>query len=168
MRNVTLLLLMLSLAAAGCFLRKAEPPPQGIVAEQTEDGLKVELRVPQRDLVRGQTVPVTVIASNLTGKEIVVPASSGALVYVSIWRSTATGWEQVKRYPETAAELASPWRLAGKSSHTFPVNLPVAPDWPTGEPLRITAELNGRPGIAPGGIIEVFLTEIQRDRAAVD
>lgn len=158
MRKVALLFLAVSLGAvAGCPLGRDLPFQQGIDQNQTKDGLRVELRVPRRSLVRGETVPVTVVARNLTKNEIVIPAETGALVYVTLWRRTEAGWEQVKRYPETAAQVLSHWRLAPKSSQNFPLNLRVAPDWPTGEPLRMTAELNGRKNVSPSLTVNVHL-----------
>ena len=165
MKYLTLLLAGSLVALTGC------PPKQSfqqdIGTQVTKDGLTVELHLPRRLLVRGETVPVTVVARNLTKDEMVIPATTGALVYVTLWRNTEVGWEQVKQYPESAAQVATPWRLAGTSAQSFPLNLRVAPDWPTGEPLRITAELNGRPEVAPGGIIQVFLTQEECDRAKV-
>ena len=157
MRKLSLWFLALSLTAVTSCGPK-ELPPLGIVSQAVKDGLGVELRVPRRSLVRGETVPITVTARNLGKKEMVIPATSGALVYVILWRKTAVGWERVKRYPETAVPVASTWRLAPGAAQPFPLNLPIAPDWPVGEPLRLTAELNGRPEVKPGGIIQVYLT----------
>ncbi len=168
MRTLTLLLAVAPLVAlAGCPFKKGQPTAQGILQSESKDGLEVELRVPRRDLVRGETVPVTVIVRNQTKNELVIPAQTGALVYISLWRKTDGSWEQFKRYPEMATQVLSPWRLAPKAEQSFSLPLPVAPDWPTGEPLRITAELNGRPEVAPGGIIEVFRTQEECDRAKV-
>lgn len=168
MRKLALLFLSVSLGAvAGCRPGRALPLQQDIVAQETKAALMVELRLPRRNLVRGETLPVTVVARNLTKEEIVIPAETGALVYVTLWRRTEAGWEQVKRYPQMSAQVLSHWRLPPKSSQNFPLKLPVAPDWPTGEPLRITAELNGRPEIKAGGIIQVFLTQEECDRATV-
>jgi len=163
----TLVLLMaigVALALAGC-PKPAEPIEQGIAAKVSKGDLALELRVPRRNVVRGQTVPVTVTASNLGKEEMTVEATSGALVYVRLWRRTALGWEQVKRLPETAAMVIQHWALPPGQSKAFELNLTVSPDWPTGEPLRITTELNGRPEVRAGGVIQVFLTQEECDRA---
>jgi hypothetical protein len=167
MRSLTLTLLAATLAAVpGC--PKPQEFPHGIESQATANGLTLELTVPRREFVRGETLPVTVVAHNRSGKEMTINAGSGALVYVSVFHRTPAGWELVKRYPQTAAPLASPWRLArGGSSAPLRLDLPVEPDWPTGEPLKLLAELNGRPEPKVFGIVHVFRTREECDRARV-
>jgi len=168
MRTFTLACLMLSTAfLGGCPPKSAQPAPGEVFSQAAHDGLSLELRVPREHLLRGEVVAVTVTARNLTRSDMVIPARSGALVYLTLWHKTFAGWEEVMRYPETDAQVLSPWRLAARAAHTFPpLELRVGPDWPSGEPLRITAELNGRPEPRAAGIVRVHLTQEQRDQAA--
>jgi len=119
------------------------------------DGLVVEIELTRREFAVGQTMPVTVTALNTTRRDLDILASTGAPVYVKVWRNIGVGWEEVKRYPQAAVMVMSPWSLEARGRRTFPLSVPVEPDWPTNEPLRVTAELNGRPEVAPGIIIRV-------------
>jgi hypothetical protein len=168
MNRFALVLLTVSLVALiGCPKKAGDGPGAGVVQEVTKDGLTVELRMPRRHLVRGEMLPITVTARNQTKEEMAIDADSGAAVYVTLWRQTSVGWEQVKRYPESVTMVATKGRLGPKASQSFPLNLRVAPDWPTGELLRITAELNGRPEPQAGAYIQVFATQEECDKAKV-
>ena len=153
------------LAALGCQqepLKAAAQP--GIAVSGADKGLQVAMQLPQRNLYRGQVVPIKVTATNTTQQELAIPAETGSPVYVTVLRKTGAGWEQVKRLPETPVMVAKPWKLAPGVSHTFILNVTVSPDWPTGEPLRVTAELNGRPQAKATANIQVFATEAECKR----
>lgn len=122
------------------------------------DGLAVSLEAPKRTFDPGETFTVTVIAQNRTERAMRIVATSGALVYVRIWRHTGLGWEEVKRYPQAATTALTPWTLKSNSARGFALQLTAQPDWPTGEPLRLTGELNGRAEASPGVTIEVAPT----------
>lgn len=122
------------------------------------DGLEVSLDVPKRNFKPGETFRVKLTARNTTKDPMRILATTGAPVYVRIWRHTGLGWEEVKRYPRAATMVMSPWTLEPHSVRSFVMQLTVEPDWPTAEALRITAELNGRREAAPGVTIEVFTT----------
>ena len=66
-------------------------------------------------------------------------------------------WEEVKRYPQAETTTMNPWTLEANSHRTFEMQLTVQPDWPTGEPLRMTAELNGRKDVSPSLTLTVHL-----------
>jgi len=120
------------------------------------NGLILKVRINRRYCVRGQTIRLTITAINTSKKDVHIPADTGALVYAKLWRHTATGWELVKRYPQSMVMVASPWILKAGQSRKFVLNLPVESDWPTEEPLRLTVELNGRPDLVAKGLIKVF------------
>jgi len=119
------------------------------------DGLKVTIKVPKRSFVTGERFQVLITADNTTRHPIRIPAASGAPVYVRIWRHTGLSWEEVKRYPEAATTIMTPWTLQPHQQWTRIMNLTVEPDWPTDELLRITAELNGREDASPALTVEV-------------
>jgi len=157
MRRLTIVLSLISLlAATGCPPPPAEP--EGIAVQKVAGGLALELRLPRRSFVRGEIIPVTIIARNLTEEDMLIKAESGALVYLTLWRHTSLAWEQLKRFPETAVMVASPWTLKAEGAYEYTMNLEVTPDWPTAEPLKISAHLNGRGELQPAGLIEVFHT----------
>ena len=122
------------------------------------DGLAVSLEVSKRTFDPGETFTVTVIAQNRTQRAMRIVAASGALVHMRIWRHTGLGWEEVKRYPQAATTALTPWTLKGNSARRFALQLTVQPDWPTGELLRLTGELNGKAEASPGITIEVAPT----------
>lgn len=164
MRTVTIAILLCGLFfAAGC-----QRHDEILWRAKADDGLVVTAGVPQRNYVRGDTVTVAVTARNTSGRYLAIPADSGAPVYATLWRRTAVGWEQVKRYPQTAVMVAAPWKLRGGKTYKCALNLPVEPDWPTGEPLKLTVELNGRDDVVAGGLIQVFATRADYDKALKD
>jgi hypothetical protein len=134
----------------------------------TADGLAVTLKVPERKAHWGQELPVRVVAENTTGGDIRINATSAALVKVHVWERVGEGWDMVKTYPEAAAMVMSPWTLEAGQTREFPLTIPVERSWPTGEPVRLTAELNGWAKATPGGVIEVYRTREHRDRAKAD
>jgi hypothetical protein len=117
-----------------------------------------------RYFARGDSVPLRLLARNTSGQDLLIRADSGALVYVRLARHTSMAWEEVKRFPATAVTVARDWKLPAGDTHRFVMNLDVTPDWPTGEPLRLTAELNGRGDVQAAVLIEVFATRQECDR----
>lgn len=135
---------------------------------QADDGLVVTASIPRRSYVRGDTVDIHIDVRNTSGRAIAIPADSGALVYATLWRRTTIGFEQVKRYPQTAVMVAAPWNLRSGKSYKCTLRLPVEPDWPTSEPLKLTVELNGRDDVVAGGYVQVFATQADYDKALKD
>ena len=139
--------------AAGCGPQKIDATPVNTVEV---DGLSVSLELPDRQFRTGQQARAVVVARNLTDRPIPIDARTGAPVYIRILRFTGISWEDVKRYPEAATMVMSPWTLDAGAQRTFVMNLTVEPDWPTGEIIRITAGLNGREEASPGLAVEVM------------
>lgn len=154
MRIAKLLLLLLGGVAVlvGCQRQEIDTKPTNTVEI---DGLAVSLDIPHQFLVVGEQFELTVTAHNMTRRPMRIDAETGALVYVRIFRHTGLVWEEVKRYPATAAMIMSPWTLQRTTRRDFVMQMTVEPDWPVGEPLRITAELDGRPDVSPEVIVEV-------------
>ena len=96
-----------------------------------------------------------------------IRADSGALVYVRLWRHTGTAWEEINRFPAAAVMAVREWKLPAGGSHKVVMNVDVTPDWPTGEPLKLTAELNGRSDVRAAALVEAFATKQECDRAKV-
>jgi len=146
-------LLLAAVVLGGCANPKAVDlsPPNSVEI----DGLKVTIKVPKRSFVTGEQFRVLITACNTTRHPIRIPAAGGAPVYVRIWRHTGLSWEEVKRYPEAATTIMTPWTLPAGQKWTRIMNLTVEPDWPTGELLRVTAELNGREDASPALTVEV-------------
>ena len=164
MKRIAIAFLIIGVvSAAGC-----REPDEILWRGQADDGLVVTAGVPQRNYIRGQTVTVDVAVRNTSGRDMAIQADSGALVYATLWRKTAIGWEQVKRYPQTAVMVAAPWKLASGKTYKCTLNLPVEPDWPTGEPLKLTVELNGRNDVVAGGYVQVFAAQADYDKALKD
>lgn len=154
------LLSVLVLLLAGCTLFEPRPEieaPIGPVSSDSADGLTVQLEVAGDQLTTGERFDVKVTAINLSNAPITIPSRSGALVYVRLFRHTGLYWQEVKRYPQAETTIMSPWTLQANSRRTFEMQLTVEPDWPTGEPLLMTAELNGRKDVAPSLTLNVHL-----------
>ena len=152
MKAAYMLLFAAGLCLAGCAQQEIATGEH--VAQA--DGLVVTLESPQHDvLVPGENLSLIVTVRNTTKQPAEIVARSGAPVYARVWRRGEMYWQQVKTYPQAATMVMTPWTLPAREQRTFMLSLPVEPDWPTGEPLRITAELNGRPQAKPAIIVRV-------------
>ncbi len=149
-------MVMLALAQAGCSTPPLELGPGNSLQA---DGLIVHMSLPRRDFILGQHVEVTITAANTTKQPIRFNANSSALVIVRLFRHAGTHWEFVRQYPESAAMLMSPWQLEGGAQRVFRLKLPVEPDWPSNERLRLTGELNGRDDLAPDMLIRIHAAD---------
>ncbi len=131
----------------------AASAPQVVSAAE---GMVVSMEVPRRIFRVGEKFVVNVTIRNLLKKQqIAIMADSGAPVYVRLFRHTGLAWDQMKRYPETTTMVMTPWTLAPLEQRSYAVQLTVEPDWPTYEPLRLTAEVNGEKKIKAFATIEV-------------
>ncbi len=153
---VWLLVIFLGVVAgAGCNGSPVGTARPGQTVEM--DGLEISLEVPKRNLVGGERFNVLITARNKTDEPMEISARSGAPVFVRVFRYTGLTWREVKHYPQAAIMVMSPWTLPARGQRTFAMNLTVEPDWPTGELLRITGELNGRDEVSPGVTVHVSL-----------
>ncbi len=119
------------------------------------DGLRLKIELPKSKLVRGESFKLAVTATNRTFKPIHIEANTGTPVYVRVWSKEPVGWEQVRRYPQATTMVMSPWTIQARKTRRFEMQLTVEPDWPTCEPIRLTAELNGRDGLRPELTVEI-------------
>ncbi len=154
MRLICFLLLpgVMGLAICGC---KKTELASGITNTTEVSGLALTVEVPKRIFTVGEQFTLAITASNTTKEPIEIVATNSALVYVRILRYNGVAWREVKRYPETSAMVISPWTLPKRATRRFDMQLTVEPDWPMGENVRITAELNGRPEVSAGLSIEI-------------
>jgi len=154
MKFVRLLLLLSLLPAVGCGRRQRVDAAPRTVAQA--GALKVAITLPKRVFVTGEHFLVTVTAENVSSKPLRIISRTGAPVYVRLWRLAGVNdWQEIKYYPQTATMLMTPWTIKGKSSRRFVIPLTVEPDWPTGEILSMTAEVNGRDDVTPRLTLEV-------------
>ena len=154
MRIVRLSLLVIAAVflSAGCNKQEVDTTPTNV----TEiDGLAVSLNIPSRLLTMRERFVLTVTAHNRTRQPMQIEAETGAPVYVRIFRHTGLVWEEIKRYPTSTTMIMSFWTLQPGAKRSFMMDMTVEPDWPVGEPLRITVELNGRAEVSPGVVVEV-------------
>lgn len=154
------LCVLLALAAAMPLLGCKQPDadankPAAISQEQAADGLVVTLEVPSREFTQGETVPVTVRATNTSDQPIQIRATSAALVKFTVWQKEVGGLTRIRTIPEMSAQVLSPWILEADSTRTFTRDLTITKDWPTNEILWLSAELNGREGLMPKVYFEV-------------
>ncbi len=152
--RITMLSGMLFLAAtAGCARTNTGDTRQVNFAKG--GGLGVSLELPNWQFTQGEKIKIVVTAKNLTSHPLKIETSSGAPVIVRLSRHTVIGWEELLRYPKASIMVMNRWTLGPKETKRFPMLLKVEPDWPVGELLRMTGELNGRSEVAPGITIGV-------------
>lgn len=149
MRGALVGVASLLLLAAGCAKPTQEietTRPANVAAAK---GLKVQIDLPQRYFHTGDTVRVSVTATNTTGKPIEIHSPTGAPVLVRLTRQTLLHPEEIRVYPTSATTNILSWTLPAGQSRTFVLMVPVEPDWPVSEILFLSAELNGYADIAP-------------------
>jgi len=146
-------ILIVCFAAAGC-ARQSQPVTAN-ANTVVSDGLAVNIELDKTALVVGEAVMVKLTARNMTDQPIRIVSPTRSPHVIRVWRNTGLAWDKVKAYPEAAMMVVSPWTLDAGADRTFFVRVPVEPDWPTAELLRLTGEFNGRPDAAPGVAITV-------------
>ena len=137
---------------AGCGM-SGKPAVENTVAIES-DSLVTTFNIPSSTLTAGQTVDAVVTVRNTGWKSITVTPSSGASVYITLWKNTGLGWTQIKTYPRSAEMVMKPWVLKWRSSREFRISVPVEPDWPVGEQIKLAAEVNGLPD-RPSMVVQV-------------
>lgn len=136
------------------------PPSLTVVSR----GLSVGITISRRTLAVGETMEVLVVAKNVTRAPIEIHAPTSVPALVKVWRYTGVGWDEVKRYPENNMLITRTWCLPPGGSREFAFRLPVEPDWPLGELLRVSGELNGRPDAIPSVTFDVTGKSVLADK----
>jgi len=150
------------LLASGCVGQGDVASSPFSVAGQKD--LKLTLRMPWRTVAIGERIEVVVTAENTSDEPIELVSRSGASVHLRIWRYTGLAWQQVKRYPEATTMVTTVWSIDPGSQRRFVIPITVEPDWPTGEVVAMTAELDGRPDVVPRLTFHVFVPAEQTSR----
>lgn len=154
-RCIAALLLLAGLGLPlGC-TQAPEPGPSPTVDVERQGDLALRLEVDRQQVRVGESLELTLTATNTGEQPMRIEATSGAEVIVTIWRRQWNDWIRVKEYPEAAIQVLSPWTLGAESERTFTRSIPVQPDWPVLEQMRLTTELNGRPDVRPEVMITV-------------
>lgn len=148
------LLTLITAMLAGC---NANPHAVAMPEQNTvgpRDGLSLTVGVPKRLFAVGERFTAAIDATNNGGKPVTFNAG-GARAYIVLQRNTDAGWTEIRRYPRSVVGVQNPWTLKTGWTETFTVALAVEPDWPTAEPLRLAAQLDGGPNLTPGVVIQV-------------
>ena len=116
-------------------------PRHGGVARA--DGLELSVALSSASVKVGDKITVTVTARNVSDNPITIHADSSAAIWVRVWRETPMGWDVVRTYPRSVAKVQSSVTIAPGEAKPFAMTLPVEPEWPTNERIRISGELNG-------------------------
>jgi hypothetical protein len=147
-------LCLAALALAGCRSGwSVDGRPDAGVVESKGLGLRVEVDRPR--LAVGERLDVMVAVRNRTSRPMEIVADTGALVYLRLWRFDGLNWVEVRRYPQAATMVVTAWQLPAGGHRAWRLDLPVEPDWPSFEPLRLSAELNGRPDAVAYATVQV-------------
>ncbi|MCD4824209.1 MAG: hypothetical protein K8S55_06345 [Phycisphaerae bacterium] len=109
----------------------------------TADGLTLTLDLPKTTLVNGEKFPVKIIAANKTQRRLHFKSKTAAVYTLRLLRYDGLNWSCVRSWPAGAVVVTTTWGLASGKSKTFAPVLTVTPDWPTYEPLRLEAKING-------------------------
>ena len=118
--------------------------------------LSASITTDRRTAAVSESVRVTLTVRNTSREPIPIEAASTAPMFVSVWRYVAAeGWLRVKEYPEAVIARRRAWVLEGREEKTFSMTVPVEPDWPTRQLIKLTAELNGRTDARPYILLEI-------------
>ena len=107
------------------------------------DGLELSVALSAASVKAGDKITVTVTARNVSDSPITIHADNSAPIWVRVWHETPMGWDVVRTYPRSVAKVQSSVKLAPGEARPFTMTLPVEPEWPTNERIRISGELNG-------------------------
>jgi hypothetical protein len=124
-------------------------PGRGNTASASDEELTVSIHLPKTRFVSGESLSLTIVATNRSDKGIRLRGTTTAPYLVRIARLGAVGWRKVRVYPEAAAPVLSEWVIPPGGSRTFKTVLTVEPDWPTYENLRLETHLAGRESVRP-------------------
>lgn len=141
------------LLAGGC----APPPVQDIlIGEAVSGDLEAVVTVDRRTAHLGQTIGVTLTVRNTSRDPIPVESRTAAPMIVTVWNyDSEKRWRRVKEYPQVSIFQRTLWVLSGKEERTFAMKVPVEPDWPARQLVKLTAELNGRTDARPYVLVEI-------------
>lgn len=126
---------------AGCAEPARLAPRRGGMTQA--NGLELSLNLSSTAVRAGDELIVTVTARNASDKPITIHAPNSSAVWIRVWRNTPMGWDVVKTYPRAVARVEGVLKLAPGQQKQFAMTLPVEPDWPTNEKIRISGEING-------------------------
>jgi hypothetical protein len=138
-----------------------QPQPSPTAATDSDETLQLSIDLPGTTFAPGETFTAEVTATNVSGQTVTIEANTSAKFHLRVWQNKTIGWEVVKKYPEVAAMVITPWKLRSGESVSFRPKVTVEPDWPTYEPLRLSATLNGYDGLEPYLVVEVIPPEGQ-------
>lgn len=144
----------LSMSIGGCGLFGGKAPEDPLTQRAAIGDLAATIGVDRGSVRVGESLTVRLTAENVGNDPIQINATSAALMRVTVWEYDGQRWQPTKRYPEVAAQVMTPWALAPKASREFATTIPVEPDWPVLQNVKITAELNGRPDVRPYVMVE--------------
>jgi hypothetical protein len=146
----------------------AQPDAGGPVAPAVDDEdtslaeadrFYLVLDLPKTQYKPGESLNATVMAVNHRDEPVNIQATSSALCKLSLWRPESTQWNRFKTFPEMAAAVMTDWTLEPGQRRSFTFNVPIKPDWPTHELIRVKAQLNGMPELTPHVDIEILRSE---------
>ena len=158
MTNMTTMKTSAIIALAAAVLAGCQGAPLAMKGEHntvSAGDIAVSLEVPKRFYNVGEKFQAVVYVQNKTDRPVTISADSGAPVFVRLSHHTNVGEVQLKQYPQFSLIFVRVWTLNPHEIRSFPLELTVEPDWPSGELIRLSGEVNGRPEIQPGVMISV-------------
>jgi len=118
--------------------------------------LAIDVELSSHRLVTGETLQVRGTVTNRTDYAVRIDSPTSARFHVQLWRDTENGWTIIRSYPEAALMVLSPWGLAPGATVAYGMVLPVEPDWPTHEALRLTVKVDGYADSSEPVVVTVF------------
>lgn len=146
--SVSLMLLF----AAGC--AQSGPPGDGPSVVHA-GSLAAHMRVPAETVRHGQVIGVSITTWNLGKNPVTMPRTVSDVYRVEVARHDGMGWVTFRTYPATEAILLRRLTLEPDSRREDSVSVPVEPDWPAGEVVRLQAVMNGRADLRMSDFVSV-------------
>ena len=109
----------------------------------TANGLTLTIDLPETTFVNGEKIPVKIVADNKTNNRLHFKSKTAAVYTLRLLRHDGLNWSCVRSWPAGAVVVTTTWGISPGQSQTFAPMLTVTPDWPTYEPLRLEAQING-------------------------
>jgi hypothetical protein len=161
--TIPVALLAVALLAVGCADGgNRSGPGRHDAATVSADRLTLTVQPGRRTVRTGERLAVDVTVTNTGSSAVEIVSPNAARLLATVWEKydpTGSTWDKVKTYPQAAAMVISPWTLTPGESFRRTLNLPVEPDWPSEERLRLTVTVNGRDDLTAETFIQVVRPE---------
>jgi len=148
-----LVMALIVVMSAGCSTQSLMKQ-SATVSERYAD-LRIGINLSAHQAVQGDSIVAIAMLENRGSSPVTIPRIGSEQFRLIVSQYDGVAWQPLKTFPAADQSLLSNWTIQpGQLVHRV-FTLPVGPDWPVGQTLRIRAELNGREGVSVADLVTV-------------